>query len=222
MSASLIKNNADGVQSFAVFALPEDDGDILAIGNPLEAVTGVTNTDPDTEAARIIDAAHARAAQIEREAQARAEEEIRVKVAAEIARVVDPWREELQNSLEDLSRLRAEIARQTEGQLVKLALEIARKVIHKEVTTNQEIAVNLTRVALAHIPNRTPATVHLHPDDLAYFETKLDQLESGHALTLVADRSVGHGGCVVQTEMGEIDTTIEQQFAQIETALLDN
>ncbi len=221
MSASLIKSNGEDVQSFALFNLPEDDGDILALGTPMEAVTGVMNTDPETEAGRIIDAAHARALQIEREAQTRAEEEIRIKVVEEISRVIDPWREELQNSLEDLSRLRSDMVRQTEGQIVKLALEIARKVIHKEVTTNQEIAVNLTRVALAHIPNRTAATVHLHPDDLAYFETKLDQIESGHALTLIADRSVGHGGCVVQTEMGEVDATIEQQFAQIESALLE-
>jgi flagellar assembly protein FliH len=37
---------------------------------------------------------------------------------------------------------------------------------------------------------------------------------------LVEDRSIGLGGCIVQSEMGEIDARIEQQFAEIEQEFL--
>ncbi len=219
MSASLIKSaSSAGVEPFAAFALPQDDG----TASSRVTVTGVTNTEPEDEAARIIDEARAFAAQIEREERERIELTIRTEVDAEIARVINPWRDQLQQSLDELTTLRAEIVQQSETDLVRLALEIAKKVIHREVASDSQIVLGLARVGLSRIPNRTPATIHLHPDDLAYFESNRDQIESGHPLTLAADRSIGRGGCVVHTELGEVDATIEQQFAEIEEALLSN
>jgi flagellar assembly protein FliH len=219
MSASLIK--CDGplaVEAISIFALQHDDG----LAASMIANKRVTITDPETEAARIIADAHEQAAQIEREAMMKMESTIRTEVDAQIARVIDPWREQLQQSLEELTTLRSETFRQAESELVTLAIEIARKVIHREVATDSQIVSGLARVALSRIPKRAPATIHLHPDDLTYLESNLDKLQSGHSLTLVVDHSIGRGGCVVHTELGDVDATIEQQFAEIEEALLHN
>jgi flagellar assembly protein FliH len=61
----------------------------------------------------------------------------------------------------------------------------------------------------------------LHPDDFAYISAHKERLEAGHALELVEDRSIGRGGCLVHTEVGDVDTRIEQQFAEIERAFLE-
>jgi len=216
MSARLLKSDgAFDVQPFAAFDIPQSDSD-FSTGRVLD---GVTNTDPESQAAKIIDDAHARAALIESEMRQQMQEVIEAEVAAEIARVVDPWRDELIQSLEKISAIRSTLVAQTEAELVRLALEIAQKVIHVEVS-NHQVALELTRAALSRIPNRTPATVHLHPEDLAYVELNQHQLPTSHVLTFVEDRSIGRGGCVVQTEMGEVDASIEQQFAEIEEKLL--
>lgn len=216
MSASLIKSNGQSLgQPFAVFSLPEDVG----ISSSLKGM-GITNTDPESEAARIIDEARALAVQIEREARERMEGLIQAEIQNAIASVINPWRDQFQRSLTELTALRSEIVQQAEAELVRLALEVAKKVIHREVTTDHQIVLDLARVGLSRIPNRTPATIHLHPDDHAYFEINRDQIESGHALTLVVDRSIGRGGCVIHTELGEVDATIEQQFAEIQEVFL--
>ncbi|HEY6803263.1 MAG TPA: FliH/SctL family protein [Pyrinomonadaceae bacterium] len=219
MSARLLKCDSPlDIQPFPAFALPEDDME-FADG---QVLSGISNADPESHAARIIEDAYAKAAQIEAEAREQIQVAVRAEVDAEIARVINPWREELMKSLEEVTALKSTVVQQTESELVRLALEIARKVIHLEVRSNAEVAVELTRAALSRVPYRAPATIHLNPEDFAYVQTNQHQLPSGHSLAFVEDRAIERGGCVVQTEMGEIDASIEQQFGEIEAALSAN
>ena len=219
MSARLLKHDGPlAVQPFAAFAPPEQEGEFPAGG----LLSGVTNTDPESHGARIIEQAYAKAARIESEAHTRIEATIRAEVESQIVNVINPWREELVKTLDELSTLRATLYQQTESELVRLALEIAKKVIHLEVRSNDRVALGLARAALSRVPNRTPATIHLNPDDLTYVEANQHLLPSSHVLTFIEDKAIARGGCVVHTEMGEIDASIEQQYAEIEGALIEN
>ena len=219
MSARLLKHDSPlDVQPFPAFSLPENEG-IFPAG---QVLSGIGNNDPESQAARIIEDAYAKAALIESDANERMAATIAAEINAEVVRVIDPWRDELMRSLEELSVLRSTIIQQTESELVRLALEIAKKVIHLEVRSNQHVAFELTRAALERVPNRTPATIHLNPEDLTYVEENQHQLPSSHSLTFMADKALERGGCVVQTDMGEVDASIEQQFAEIEAALQEN
>ena len=219
MSARLLKNDCEVAgQSCVPFDYPEHDGDLTHTSHRL----GVTHADPQTEAAGIIETARARAAEIEQEVLGNMTATVRANVEAEISSVINPWRDQLLKSLDELTKLRSETAQQAEQELVRLALEIARTVIHGEVHNGNEVATQLARVALSRIPNRTPATVHLNPEDLAYVEAIQDQLQTNHALTFVADRSIGRGGCLIQTEIGDVDATIEHQFDEVQQAILGN
>jgi flagellar assembly protein FliH len=219
MSARLLKRDTPlEVQPFAVFALPENEGNFAAG----QVLSGIGHNDPESRAAQIIEDAYAKAALIESEMHDRMEATVRAAVEAEITRVINPWRDELMRSVEEVTSLRSALVQQTETELVRLALEIAQKVIHLEVTSNPQVAVKLTSAALSRVPHRTPAMIHLNPEDLAYVEANQHQLPSAHALTFIADEAIERGGCVVQTDMGEVDASIEQQFSEIAAALLEN
>jgi flagellar assembly protein FliH len=219
MSARLLRRDDPlDIQPFAAFALPEAVTNFAAG----QVLAGITDNDPESLAAQIIEEAHAKAALIETEARQRMEATIRTEVQAEIVRVINPWRDELMKSLDELTTFRSTLAQQTENDLVRLALEIAQKVIHLEVRSNAQVAVELSRAALARVPSRTPATIHLNPEDFAYVESNQHQLPSGHSLSFIEDRAIERGGCVVQTDMGEVDASIEQQFSEISAALLEN
>jgi flagellar assembly protein FliH len=157
---------------------------------------------------------------IENEARQNASQLVAAEVENEIARTVDPWHEQLAETLKEMGDLRTTITTRAERELVRLAIEIAKKVVHREVTIDNEIVMTLARIGISRMHNRVAATIHLHPDDFAYVTTHRESLDAGHALELVEDRSIGRGGCLVQTEMGDVDTRIEQQFAEIERAFL--
>ena len=129
-------------------------------------------------------------------------------------------RGQLTASLNELASLKVDMAARAEKDLVRLALAIAHKVVQREVRVDHEIALTLTRVALARVHSRAGAVVRLHPDDYTYVSAHRAKLNSEAAIEIVEDRNVGPGGCIVQSEMGEIDARIEQQFAEIEQDFL--
>lgn len=171
-------------------------------------------------AERIVAEAMAQADAIEREAQARGMAQAQTVIAAETAQAVEPLRQKLTQTLDELTRLRSSIALRAERDLVRLSLEIAKKIVHREVTIDHEIALTLARVALSRIHNRAVATIHLHPDDYNFVAMHQDKFDGNCSIELVEDRSIGRGGCLVSTEMGDVDARIENQFAEIESGLL--
>jgi flagellar assembly protein FliH len=222
MSARLIKKGAVGPEENLVpFSFPAD-------GRPrpvaqTSSVIGKLAMRPDdaaSEAEKIIAQAKAKAAEIIQEANDNAQQLIAQEVSAEIVRSIDPWRTQLTTTLGEIDVLRSEIAMRSERELVRLAIEIAKKVVHREVTIDNEIVMTLARIGLSRMHNRIAATIHLNPDDLQFVEAHRERLEAGHTLDLVEDRSIGRGGCLLHSEMGDVDARIEQQFAEIERAFL--
>ncbi len=142
-------------------------------------------------------------------------------IADEVASQTADLRQQLSTTIDEIARLRQEITIQTENEMVRLALAIARKVVGREVTIDREIAVTLARVALSRISNRTAAAVHLHPEDFIYVNNHREKLEFHGSLELIEDRSIQLGGCLVRTEAGDIDARIEAQFEEISSGLLD-
>ncbi|HKX26681.1 MAG TPA: FliH/SctL family protein [Blastocatellia bacterium] len=168
------------------------------------------------EARRLIADAESRAAEIQRAARERGQAEAQALAQAELHQAAEELRAQLAASLDELAGLRTEIAARTEQDLVRLALEIAKKIVHREVKVDHEIALTLARVALSRIHGRASAIVRLHPDDCAYVRDRCERLGTESAVEIVEDRSINPGGCIVQSELGEIDARIEQQFAEIE------
>ncbi len=168
------------------------------------------------EADGLIAQAQTRAAQIESEAYEKGFAEARDKVAEEINTAVEDLRAKLSHTLSELEPLYTLIAARAERDLVKLALEVARKVVQREVTTDSDIVLTLARVALERLHPRAVAKVLLHPEDFEFVTARRHQLSNTSALEFVSDASIGRGGCIIQSEHGDIDARIEQQFASIE------
>jgi flagellar assembly protein FliH len=172
------------------------------------------------QAEQIIAAAEARKAEIEHTVRAELELAANQRLEAELAQAMDGVRSELEQTLLQLANLAKEIVMRSERDLVKLALEIAKKVVHREVTVDRDVVMTLAHVALARLHGRAVATVHLHPEDFRYVSANRERLNGGAAIELIEDRSVGMGGCIIETAMGDIDARIEQQFLEIEKGLL--
>jgi flagellar assembly protein FliH len=161
----------------------------------------------------------AASAQASAEETAQALQRIKDQALAEAQEVyladVAEMRKQLADSLQSVSRLGADIATRVESEVVELALQIARKIIGREVTVDREIALTLVRSSLAKLHNRSIAVVHLNPDDFAFVEAGRETLGFRGSLELVEDNSISAGGCLVHTDTGDIDAQIDSQFDEI-------
>lgn len=226
MSAKVYKmNSAVAVMSFSIPTIDSKESLVHEVFDDFE--TEELTATPDEfmqnvrdEAAQIIAQAEKDREMIEQAAREKAEQEVRATIETEITDRLMEIRAEFAETLEKVNALRDEISARVEKDVVELALEIAKKIIGREVVFDREIALTLVKVSLKKIHSRTLAEVHLHPDDFAYIQSQREKIDFRGALELIEDRTISLGGCLIHTETGDVDATIESQFAEISHGLL--
>lgn len=120
----------------------------------------------------------------------------------------------------EIGRLKPALYAQAEREVVKLALEVAKKVVHREVQIDPEIIQTLVRVALSHVAVKSAVTIRIHPADYSFMLEHRAAItrpgESEREMVLLADKSMQRGGCLIETECGDIDGRIEEEFREVE------
>jgi flagellar assembly protein FliH len=123
----------------------------------------------------------------------------------------------------ELGLLRRKIFEDAEGQMLDLAFAIAAKVIHQEVSINDDVIVGVLREAIQNIVERDGLKIRLNPRDYHYImEMKPDFLPSlvgAKNVSVEEDASVSRGGAVIETAFGEVDARLDRQFAEIRAAM---
>jgi flagellar biosynthesis/type III secretory pathway protein FliH len=126
-------------------------------------------------------------------------------------------------SILEVGKIRSTIYPQVEREVVKLAIEVAKKIVHREIQADKEIIQTLVRVALSRVAEKSAVTIHLNPIDYEFlleYRAELSQNE-GREIALLADKSIERGGCMIQTECGEIDARIEEKFREVEHSFFE-
>jgi flagellar assembly protein FliH len=126
----------------------------------------------------------------------------------------------LATTLDDLMRVRNEMIRHTEKQMVQLALAIARRVVHREVSLDANLLVTMMRVALERVSDAARVTVRLNPTDHQSVASSQAGAVASTQVTLTADPRIPRGGCRVESEYGDIDAGVDAQIQEIARALL--
>jgi len=148
-----------------------------------------------------------------------AQEAERARMAAETAPAVAS----LASILGELEARRRSLEAEARRDLVPLAIEIAKKIVKREVRECPEIALHNVRKAIDLAFRRSSLVVEVHPEDARSIERYIPDLKRSFAgLTEVAVRpseDVSRGGCRVVSGSGAVDLRIEAQLEVIEQAL---
>ena len=132
---------------------------------------------------------------------------------------LDPVLRRLSATIDDVAVLGPEFMRRAERDVVRLALAIARRILHRELDHDPDLLVTLARVAIDRLGEHVVATIHLNPEDFAATAASRTS-RAGQAVTVVADPAVPRGGCRVHSDVGVIDTGIDPQVRELARALL--
>jgi len=188
------------------------------------------------EADKIIAEAKKKAAQIEVDASAAfdeerkdAEEEGRtegreagfVEGKAEADRLV----ERTQTILQRAQDKRAEILEETEQEIISLVLLIARKVIKVISESQRNVVISNVVQALRKVKGRGNIIIRVNIADLKltteHTKDFINLMEGAKSIQVVEDTSVDSGGCIIETDFGEIDARIASQLAELESKILE-
>jgi len=99
--------------------------------------------------------------------------------------------------------------------LVQTAVMLARQVVRSEVSQRPELIVQVAQDAIgAVILSARHLRLRLHPQDVPLVEAGAADLLQARQVLLQADATLSPGGCVVESDLGQVDARIEQRWAQ--------
>jgi len=130
-------------------------------------------------------------------------------------------RAELEARLSGLAEAQARWLARAEVEALDLAVEMARRILDRELRLDPAAAVEGARTALQVAGRGGSVRVRLHPDGLAQFRARAPALPDaeGGGLELVADPSLQPGDVVVETEAGQVDGRIDSRLEGFRAAL---
>ncbi|MGA2980717.1 MAG: FliH/SctL family protein [Terriglobales bacterium] len=147
-----------------------------------------------------------------------AQQQLRSELDAALAK----QRAEIGRALHEFALERQNYYRRIEGEVVELALAIARKILHREVQIDPHALAGIVRVTLEKLDTGTKVILRVHAKEATdwrhYFAC---QLEDVPAPDVHEDPAIPPGECHIETSLGSTEVGLESQLKEIETGLLD-
>jgi flagellar assembly protein FliH len=127
--------------------------------------------------------------------------------------------------LERAQDKRAEILAETEQEIIDLVLLISRKVI-KVISENQRnVVISNVIQALRKVKGRGNIIIRVNMADVKlttdHIKDFIQLVEGSKTIQVVEDSTVDSGGCIIETDFGEIDARISSQLSELETKILE-
>jgi type III secretion protein L len=114
------------------------------------------------------------------------------------------------------------IRHETTQAVIPLALKAAKKIVGKELEIQPETIVNIVIQALGPITQNHRIKIYVNKADRDILEANKskirDILEQVESLTILDRPDISPGGCIIETEAGIINATIENQWRSLESA----
>jgi flagellar assembly protein FliH len=182
----------------------EAGGDTFALSaasQPPPVVIGV----PEDEVDRRI--------QIAREAAA-AEADQRVQVECE--RVSKREQEKVATVLREFSEERAQYFQRVEGEVVQLALAIARKILQREAELDPTLLTALVRIALDRMQCGSVVRIRVAPENAELWRRCGEDSAGSPRWEIVPDQKLSPDDCIIETELGTANFGFEAQLRDVE------
>lgn len=134
---------------------------------------------------------------------------------------VEAMQLKLARSIEELTGARPRYRREAEQDVVALALAVARRILHRELTVAPEALLGLVKAALDKIEAREVHQVRVSPSDAAMVRQFFEKMGLPQRVEVIADANLGAGSVSIETSRGLLDASVDTQLAEIERGFAD-
>lgn len=163
------------------------------------------------ETRRSFEAGREQGRQAEHEAQAASQ------VAAERERV-----RQASELIRGFTQERDRYLHAVEHEVVKLALEVAARILRREAQMDPLLLTGAVRVALGQLSGSTQVRLQVPPAELDLWTEAMAIIPNlAVKPTVVASEKMRLGDCVIETDLGSVDLGIRAQLGEIERGFFD-
>jgi len=130
----------------------------------------------------------------------------------------------MQAAVEGLRQEHVNWRRTWDAAAVEICLSIAEKLVRHEINTKPESVRAMMSEALKLASGTQQIRFHLNPIDVEHLgentQNFIINLTGCHNCEILEDESISPGGCLIETQHGTIDATIESQLDRISQELI--
>ncbi|HYM42529.1 MAG TPA: FliH/SctL family protein [Steroidobacteraceae bacterium] len=110
---------------------------------------------------------------------------------------------------------------EVEKQLLELALAVGKQLARRELAADPAQILGVLRECLEQLPLAArEVRVHLHPEDAAVVRERLAAPAAERAWSLIEDPTLARGGCVVRSDVSQIDARFESRVNAVLSSAL--
>ncbi len=143
---------------------------------------------------------------------------------------LDGGKAEVNSSLKRLGEIIVSLSQFRENKLnellpdiMDLSLEIAKKIVHKEIDLDRNLILAVAQDAIRKVAeNEEGVVIKVNPLDYEVMIPHIDLLKEQSGLKNIAiepSTSVSPGGCYIETQTGEVDARLEEQIKEVEDVI---
>jgi flagellar assembly protein FliH len=129
--------------------------------------------------------------------------------------------DKVRQALEIFQTERRDYFSRVESDVVQLALAIAAKILHREANVDTMLVAALVRVAIDKLHDGSSVSVRVSPSEAGKWRAFLANPLNGSTIEIVEDAHLGAADCILETELGSANFSIEAQMKEVEQGFFD-
>lgn len=131
-------------------------------------------------------------------------------------------RQAVSSALKEFEQQRADYFRRVESEVVRLALAIARKVLHREAQMDPLLLAGVVRVALDQIQTGSRIVLRTSTEAAdAWRKFCAEHCREEQTVEVIGDSSLTGPACQLQAEVGTTEISLEGQLQEIQSGFFD-
>jgi len=132
--------------------------------------------------------------------------------------------EEVYNILKEFDDKFVELEKYFESLVIITSFEMAKKVVQHEIESSSVINENV-KISIGKIIGANDVHLKMHPldiEELTEASKSLIHSSSFNRIKIEPDERIERGGCLIETEIGSVDSRISTQLNELKKCLEDN
>lgn len=131
-------------------------------------------------------------------------------------------RKRVTQALEEFGGERKTYFDRAESEVVQLALAIARKILHREAQIDPLFLTGIVRVALEKVAATSIVKLRVSENDVFKWRQIVAALKGVQPQPeVLGDPTLPNGRCIMETDVGTTQISLDTQFREVERGLLD-
>lgn len=121
----------------------------------------------------------------------------------------------------EFEKAQKEYFSRVESEVVQLALAIAGKILHREAQVDPMLVSAIVHLALGQLKEGSCAKIRVNPEQGKKWREYVASLKMNLDVKVVEDLDLEKGDCVLETELGMVNFSLDAQLKEVERGFFD-